>query len=128
MKTHFLIIILILCLTKISFSQNTVDNSNTFNKLNDSILIINNKISININAKTISFPAIFHKIGGSIEVVLCTKKGKAYESLLTTEITPVELQTALLLLGYKSLENKVTDKKIKKFNKTDSVYLYVQWT
>ncbi|NTW31680.1 MAG: hypothetical protein HGB12_03495, partial [Bacteroidetes bacterium] len=41
---------------------------------------------------------------------------------------PVELQTALLLLGYKSLENKVTDKKIKKFNKTDSVYLYVQWT
>lgn len=36
---------------------------------------------------------------GLIEVVLCGKKGKIHESLLTTQTTPVEFQTALLLLG-----------------------------
>jgi len=95
---------------QITFSQNIVDNSNTINKINDSVVLINNKITININARTISIPAAFHKIGGPIELVLCTKKGKSYESLLTTEVTPVELQTALLLLGYESLENKLSDK------------------
>lgn len=128
MKIQFIIIILIICFIQKTFSQNTADSSNTIIILNDSVLIINDKITINANERTISFPALIHKTSGPIEVVLCTKKGKAYECLLTTEVTPVELQTALLLLGYKSLENKLSDKnEIGKLNKTDSVYLYMQW-
>jgi len=114
----------------LSFCQNAIETLKSINKLNDSVIVINNKITINSNSRTIIIPAVFHKTNDIIEVVLCTSKGKAYESLLTTEVTPVELQTALLLLGYKSLENRMSDIKendVKKINQSDSVYLYLQW-
>jgi hypothetical protein len=38
-----------------------------------------------------------------IEVLLCSPSGKTYESLLITNITPSEMQTALLAAGYKPL-------------------------
>ena len=130
MNRYFFIAILIVLFSEVTYSQKHDDTGNMIKRINDSVLIINNKIKINTNSRTLSVPVIFHKIDGSIEVILCTVKGKAYESLLTTEVTPVELQTALLLLGYKSLENKLSDKiekKNKKLNKSDNVYLYLQW-
>ena len=129
MKSLFLIFVLFFYFVAITLGQNNAESVNSIKVVNDSVFLINDKISINTNARSISLPAIFHKINGEIEVVLCTKKGKAYESLLTTEVTPVELQTALLLLGYKSLENKVSGKnEIKNITQADSVYLYIQWT
>jgi len=128
--------IVFIFLTENTFCQNPADSTGIIKKVNDSILIINKKITINTNSRTISFSAKFNKVygrNGFIELVLCTKIGKAYESLMTTEVTPIELQTALLLLGYRSLENKLPfnekdmKKREKKIKKVDSLYLYVQW-
>lgn len=109
------------------------DNAPVINKINDSTYIINNKIVLNSKTRSISFPAKINKINNLIEVVLCTSIGKGYESFLVTEVTPVELQTSLLLLGYQSLENKLVPDKIysqivkSKYKKADSVYVYIQW-
>lgn len=57
------------------------------------------EIEINTRLKTVTFPCTVNMTSGLIEVVLCRPEGKTHESLLKTNITPVELQTALLLLG-----------------------------
>ena len=135
----FILIVLIAMVPCMALCQPSVKEAPApvINKINDTTIIINKRVVLNENDKSICFPAKFTKKnarGGIIELILCNKMGKAYESLFVTEVTPIELQTALLLLGYKSMENKlpVNDKSLKKkekrISKADSVYIYVQWT
>jgi len=138
MKFHLLILVLLL--TKLSvdgFSQAVNKNAPAINKINDTTYVINDRVVLNKKNRTISLPAKFTKTNarnGIIELILCNRIGKSYESLFVTDVTPIELQTAMLLLGYKSLESKFPaddkslKKKEKKIRKADSVYLYVQWT
>ncbi len=56
-------------------------------------------MEINTSDGTISIPCVINMSSGLIEVVLCRPEGKVHESLLTTNVTPLEFQTALLLLG-----------------------------
>ena len=127
-KHIFVVIVYAIFLNDFSFAQSNPSSDDLLRPINDSVLILNNKILINTNSRTLTVPAKIHKVEGPIEVVLFTNKGKAYESLLTTDVSPLELQTSLLLLGYKSLENKVTKKnKKQKFTKADSLYLFVEW-
>jgi hypothetical protein len=56
-------------------------------------------ITIKTDEKTISFPCTINMASGLIEVALCTSMGKTHESLLLTGISPIEFQTALMLLG-----------------------------
>ncbi|MBN1542710.1 hypothetical protein JW992_11245 [candidate division KSB1 bacterium] len=55
---------------------------------------------LNAADRTIRFPAAVNLGQGWIEVVLCTPRGKVHESLLVTDVTPLTLQTALIVLGY----------------------------
>ncbi len=140
MKYQVLILIVLITMAPgIAFCQPVAKEAPApvINIVNDSTIVINKRVVLNENDRSISFPAKFPKKnarGGIIELILCNKMGKAYESLLVTDVTPIELQTALLLLGYKSMENKlpIDDKSLKKkekrISKADSVYLYVQWT
>lgn len=56
-------------------------------------------IEINTRLKTVTFPCTVNMTSGLLEVILCRPEGKTHESLLKTNVTPLELQTALLLLG-----------------------------
>jgi len=56
-------------------------------------------IEINTKNKTVSIPCTVNMESGLLEVVLCRPEGKTHESLLLTNTTPLEFQTALLLLG-----------------------------
>jgi len=56
-------------------------------------------VLINTDEMTVSFPCQINMVSGLIEVVVCTPKGKTHESLMITGVSPVEFQTALLLLG-----------------------------
>ncbi|HRR06662.1 MAG TPA: YdjY domain-containing protein, partial [Victivallales bacterium] len=47
----------------------------------------------------ISFPAEVNLKAGEIEVLICIPGGRAHESLLITNLEPLDLQIALLLIG-----------------------------
>jgi hypothetical protein len=58
------------------------------------------KIQCNRETRAISFPAKVNARDGLIEYALVTTKGKVHEALLATEVSPLHLQTAALLLGW----------------------------
>ncbi len=67
-------------------------------KINDHLYVLSD-MTIDTDRQSVSIPCIVNLSSGLIEVVLCRPEGKVHESLLTTMITPLEFQTALLLLG-----------------------------
>ena len=58
-----------------------------------------NEMVINTDQRTISMPCKVNMTEGLIEVLVCRPEGKVHESLFVTAVSPLELQTALLLLG-----------------------------
>lgn len=74
------------------------DQNEILQKVNENTYLLND-IEILTDKKTVSFPCKINMVEGLLEVALCTPKGKTHESLLVTGVTPVEFQTALMLLG-----------------------------
>ncbi len=73
--------------------------SNDLLKKVDNNTYILNDIEIKTDERTVSFPCRINMEEGLLEVALCTPQGKTHESLLFTEVSPIEFQTALMLLG-----------------------------
>lgn len=76
-------------------------------KINENEYLLHD-ILINTKERSITLPARVNMDSGLIEVVLCRPEGKTHESLLVTNVTPVEFNTSLLLLGFDPV-NKVPD-------------------
>ncbi|NCA86207.1 MAG: hypothetical protein EOM83_11640 [Clostridia bacterium] len=68
-----------------------------------------NDVVIDTEEGSISLPCIVNMNDGLLEVILCTKEGKLHESLLSTTVTPLEFQTALLLLGLDPVNEEPDD-------------------
>jgi hypothetical protein len=66
------------------------------------------KVLCDREARTIRFPASVNAREGLIEYALVTTKGKVHESLLATEVSPLHVQMAALLMG---LSPKAADDK-----------------
>lgn len=87
-------------------------------------------ISINMDTLIIEVPGEFSQNNGVLEYIAVQKTiGKEYESLLSLDARPSQLQAALILCGLKTPEEK---KKIKKQGEDkipegDQVILYVEW-
>jgi hypothetical protein len=62
-------------------------------------------IRIDARAREIGFPAKVNMNDGLIEVVVCSEQGKLHESIFVSPIHPLQLHTALLLLGVKPGRN-----------------------
>jgi hypothetical protein len=52
-------------------------------------------------ARTLAVPGWVNQVSGAIELLACGPGGKTHESVLVLDVDPVDLQTALLLLGLK---------------------------
>ncbi len=68
-------------------------------------------IEINTSKKTVTIPCTVNMESGLLEVILCRPEGKTHESLLKTNVTPLEFQTALLLLGLDPVNEMPADPK-----------------
>lgn len=58
------------------------------------------EISIDKTSSAIAFDATVNQVGGPIEYLLVTDKGKTHESLFACDIRPIDLNVAFLLLDY----------------------------
>lgn len=58
------------------------------------------KVQCNRETLAMSFPAKVNARDGLMEFALVTTKGKVHEALLATEVSPLHLQMAALLLGW----------------------------
>jgi hypothetical protein len=99
--SHLILCCIILLATLLStthLSAQPAPGNNTLIKKAENIYLLKG-MEINTEARSIKIPCTVNMNQGLIEVVLCGRKGKIHESLLTTQTTPVEFQTALLLLG-----------------------------
>ncbi len=63
------------------------------------------EVQVDAAAREIRFPAKVNMNQGLVEVVICTEHGKLHESLFVTQIQPIHLHVALLLLGLKAGSN-----------------------
>jgi hypothetical protein len=52
--------------------------------------------------RQISFPATVNMTSGELEVLICTETGRRHESLLVCSVKPLDLQLAMLLLGWEN--------------------------
>lgn len=93
-----ILIICVLIQTCFSIFAQVNQSDNLITRINDEIYYLND-IKIDLSEKSIIIPAFVNMNSGLIEVVLCRPEGKTHESLLKTNVTPLEFQTALLLLG-----------------------------
>ena len=57
------------------------------------------KVKVLRRSRELAFPAEACVTVGDLEVLICTERGRAYESLLKTAVDPYNVQLALLLLG-----------------------------
>jgi len=57
------------------------------------------KVDLDLNKKTVTIYGKVNMSAGVIELLACTKYGKVHESVLTMDVEPIHLQTALILLG-----------------------------
>lgn len=129
----FIVIILQSIISNSVFSQNQ-DTEEIIKNPDKNIYIIND-IKIDKNEKSITIPCKINMNSGLLEVVLCRPEGKVHESLLTTDISPVEFQTALLLLGYDPVnelpENLSDADPLSPYNTIetsgDSVLIFIEW-
>jgi len=62
-------------------------------------------IIIDAASRELQFPGRINMNQGLIEVIVCTAIGKLHESIVSTTIDPLNLHTALLLLGLKAGSN-----------------------
>lgn len=132
----WLIAIISLCVSRTAYSQD-IDRSRSageppseieqmqVEKVSDSIFKLG-LITINKEDETISIPAKLNQREGLIELLLCTEWGRVHESVFTTRVYPVYLQTAMLLLGFKygAPVSVVGDSAAPK---GDPVEIYVSW-
>jgi hypothetical protein len=56
-------------------------------------------ITVDTKQRTVTFPAKVNLTQGILEVLICTEYGKTHESLLVTNVDPLHLNVAFLLLG-----------------------------
>ena len=66
-------------------------------------------IVIDKNANSIRFPARVNMHEGVIELLLCAPYGKTHESLFVTDIDAIHLNLALIMIGCKAGEKKVSE-------------------
>jgi hypothetical protein len=65
-------------------------------------------VLLNKNERTISFPATINMTNGPVEYLLVTSVGKLHESVLKSEVEPMHIQVAALLLGAKGAQTNLT--------------------
>ncbi len=56
-------------------------------------------VSIDREARQVRFPAVVNQVEGAVEYLLVGSQGKTHESVLRTDAEPVQVHTAMLLLG-----------------------------
>ncbi len=100
-----ILILVLLCVSNVNGQEK--DANKIITKVSEGVYMLKEMV-INTSKKTITIPCKVNMNEGLLEVVLCRKEGKVHESLLVTQITPVEFQTALLLLGFDPV-NEVPD-------------------
>ena len=59
-------------------------------------------VKLNKNARTVTFPAAVQMNEGLVEYLLVSRTGKTHESLLVTDVEPLHVHTAMLLLGVRA--------------------------
>ncbi len=69
--------------------------------------------------------------GGPIELLACLPRGKTHETVFTLELRPIDLQTALILLGLREGRNPAVkyyeDEPEREQAPGDKVWIFVEW-
>ena len=63
-------------------------------------------VTLDKEARQVRFPAVVNQTSGAVEYLLVGSQGKTHESVLRTDAEPVQVHTAMLLLGVSSLTAK----------------------
>jgi hypothetical protein len=82
----------------LSLAAQTKGSEDILRKISEDVYILND-MTIDVSEGQIKVPCRINMDEGLLEVILCRREGKVHESLLVTDVSPLEFQTALLLLG-----------------------------
>lgn len=115
------------------FSQSE-NPGDVLKKVADNVYMLS-EMTIDVSNGSVIIPCKINMNEGLIEVVLCRREGKVHESLLTTYISPLEFQTAMLLLGLDPVNEMPDDESQVDLQSPlasietpgDSVLLFLSW-
>lgn len=63
-------------------------------------------VTLDKTARQVRFPAVVNQTAGQVEYLLVGSQGKVHESVLRTDVDPLQVHTAMLLLGVETLTDK----------------------
>ncbi len=63
-------------------------------------------VTLDKEARQVRFPAVVNQTSGPVEYLLVGRQGKTHESVLRTDAEPIQVHTAMLLLGLATLTAK----------------------
>ena len=69
-------------------------------------------VTLDKTARQVRFPAFINQTAGPVEYLLVGSQGKVHESVLRTDVEPMQVHTAMLLLGVESLIDKTSAAKL----------------
>lgn len=85
------------------------------------------RVRLDKTLHTVSFPAWLNLNDGAVEYLLVTNSGKTHESLLRTDIQPVHIHLAMLLLGAKGAQTNDYPEGPAALIPGDEITLEVNW-
>ncbi len=84
-------------------------------------------LTLDRNARSITIPACVNMVDGAIEYVLVGHKGKAHESIFTTDATARDIHLAALLLGMKPAGDLGPENSAARVQQGSAVIATVEW-
>jgi hypothetical protein len=78
-------------------------------------------------SRSVSFPAVLNMNAGAVEYVLVGSTGKIHESLLRTEVEPVHVHAAMLLLGLQDRTPRMVPGQVPPAPGGDEVLITFEW-
>lgn len=84
-------------------------------------------LTLDRNARSITIPASVNMVDGAIEYVLVGHKGKAHESIFTTDATARDIHLAALLLGMKPAADLGPENAAARVQQGSAVIATVEW-
>lgn len=85
------------------------------------------QVRLDKNQSTVSFPAVMNMNAGAIEYALVGSNGKIHESLLRTDVEPLQVHTAMLLLGAKDTTPRLAPGQVPPGPRGDEILIWFEW-
>jgi len=101
-------------------------NQPAFQRVGEGVFALG-QVRLDKNKSTVRFPGVVNMNAGAIEYALVGSNGKIHESLLRTDVEPMQVHAAMLLLGAKDSTPRLAPGQVPPAPRGDEILIWFEW-